>query len=150
MLTIESGGKVYKFKDFEKFNTMYFTLLRLGVDSIGYENDKELFNISEGKEHNAKKAMLYAGKRDEWRKPTRDEIAGALNQFRNLSALARLMGISRVRVSVWKRKDSEASISFLSWRYLCEFLGIPTERVAHSLEYISADFSASSGGGKAS
>jgi len=134
MFTIKSDRRTQKIADLAEFNTHYFAYLHMKIDAVGMENGKEVFRIENGKEINPEKSRLFASRPDEWRKPSGAELVGALNQFKNLSALARLMGVSRAAISLWKQKGETAQISFLSWRFLCEYLGIRSE-LTHNLEF---------------
>jgi len=134
MLTIETGGKTVKTSNMEHFNTLYFALLRIGEDAVGFDGATEVFRISKGIEYNRERMRLFASKPDDWKRPTHEELVGALNQFRNISQLCRVMGISRTAVQLWKKKQKTAPISFLSWRYLCEYMGVHVA-VSHNLEY---------------
>ena len=101
---------------------------------MGFDESTEVFRISNGQECNQERLRLFASKPDDWKKPTHEELLGALNQFRNISQLCRVMGISRTAVQLWKKTEKTAPISFLSWRYLCEYVGVHVA-VSHNLEY---------------
>lgn len=134
MLTIESDGKTLKTVNREQFDTLYFALLRIRKDAVGFDGATEVFRLSKGMEYNPDRMRLFASKPDDWKKPTHEELSGALNQFKNISQLCRVMGISRTAVQLWKKRQKTAPISFLSWRYLCEYVGVHVA-VSHNLEY---------------
>jgi hypothetical protein len=130
-LVIQQGSARYTPKNDEEFWTMYYTFLRLGKDAEGMSKGRIVFRINLGVEMEDEQKARFAVKTSEWKPPTKVEIQGALNQFKNLSELARDMGVSRNIVSRWKDKGV---ISFHAWRYLCEYLGIH-RTVSHKLKY---------------
>jgi len=134
MFIVKVGSNTYKFREESTFNMAYFALARDKKNATGHEGGKLVFALEKGVEKDAAKAQLFAARPDEWRKPTAMELAGILAQFRNLSALARLMGISRTTITLWQKTGPVAGITFLSWRYLCEYIGVHTQ-VIHNLEY---------------
>jgi hypothetical protein len=126
--------KEYKTRKAGDFYTVYFALCRARKTAQGYQDGKRIFELQDGKECLQETQAFFTAKRYDWRKPTKEMVEGALNQFKNLSELSRAMGISRVTVGEWKKKGGRYRIAFLHWRYLCEFIGIH-EPLKHNLEY---------------
>ena len=135
MMTIRVSSRTFVVEDAIRLNTLYFFLLRRRIDAVGFDDGREIFRIAEGGERNAEKRLLFVGDPYLWRGPSREEMVGALNQFKNLAALARRMGINRNTITVWKHTGGA---SFYLWRFLCELLGVQ-EAVEHSLWMLAYD-----------
>jgi len=104
----------------------YFYLLRNRIDSEGLSGNEIVFEIKNGKESIEGRRRLMASDTGMWVPPEKNQVRGILDQFANLTELARQMGVSRMTIGAWKRGGS---VSYVAWHFLCESLGIVEPRV---------------------
>lgn len=110
-----------KLDNADDFEALYFFLLRTKLDAVGEVDGIEVFRISGGVEQKEeRRAYLYADPKD-WKRPPVEMVRGMIQQFSNIAALCRYMGMSRNTTTVWQKKGN---LSYERWRILLELLGV--------------------------